>query len=493
MASPLHSIRWRVQAWHGLILLLAVVAFCLTAYQLAWDNQLRRIDQALTLTERNMVRSLMKSLGSGGDGAVPRQDEGNKNEFTPLKPEEFLARLPQAVLPAEVAAQFAGLEPGFAYFSLRDGEGRVLRQSANAPEDMRFLPVPASDLVEETRTVGRRRELARSTAHGLRGVVGRDITPELEGRARFAWSLAAIGGGIWLLGLCGGWWLAGRAIRPIETISQTASRIAEGNLKERINTDGTDSELDQLSRVLNQTFDRLSEALERQKQFTADASHELRTPLTILLNETQRMLKRADRSPEEYRAALQTCETAAQRMRQLTESLLLLARQDSPAAATRPIALDDLLRHTLAQLQPLAEARGLTLTARLQPALCHGDPEALRVLAANLIGNAIHHHHREGGHIVVTCAPSADAWQTVLTVADDGPGISAEDLPHIFERFYRADKARSQAAGHSGLGLAMVKSIATQHGAHLEVTSTPGEGAIFEVRLPPPAPTTPIG
>jgi|APTNR8051073442_1049403.scaffolds.fasta_scaffold06519_5 two-component system OmpR family sensor kinase len=485
MSSPFQSIRWRVQAWHGLILLIAVAAFCLTAYQLAWDNQLRQIDRALGTTERSLVHALMMSLESKNAGGATAEGGNQKNETLPSNPGELIGRLNEAVLPAGIASQFAGDEPGHAYFSLRNGRNELLQQSDNAPADLDYLPEPETetDIAEEFRTIGHRRELARSAAIGLRGVVGRDITPELQERTRFIGSLVAIGGGIWIVGLFGGWWFAGRAIRPIETISQTASRIVEGNLQERIHVQGTDSELDQLGSVLNQTFDRLYQAIERQKQFTADASHELRTPLTILLNETQRMLKRAERSPEEYRAALHTCQTAAQRMHQLTESLILLARQDSFASppANGKVSLDEVIRHCLTQMQPLADAKGLHLNAELHPVTCTGDSEAFRVLVSNLIGNAIHHHDREGGQVRVACSVASDGHSAELRVADDGPGISPDDLPHIFDRFYRADKARASSGVHSGLGLAIVKGITNLYGARINVTSTLGKGTDFTV------------
>jgi signal transduction histidine kinase len=150
----------------------------------------------------------------------------------------------------------------------------------------------------------------------LRSIIGHDIHIELEEKHRFGWSLGASDCALWLIGLLGGWWLAGKAIRPIQSISQTATRIADGNLSERINTTGTDSELDQLSHVLNHTFNRLNATLEQQRQFTSDASHELRPPLTILLSESQRMSKsEITHSTKDYQEAFSLCHDAATRMR----------------------------------------------------------------------------------------------------------------------------------------------------------------------------------
>ncbi|MCX6954092.1 MAG: ATP-binding protein [Verrucomicrobia bacterium] len=477
MSAFLYSIRWRVQAWHGLILFVVILAFCLTAYRLAWDNQLRRIDRDLVRVDRALFHALLARDQAGKTG--PADD---KNPLPPGRLIEMLRAGPPAI-PADQAAVFRGTEPGYAYFSLRDGEGQTLLESPNVPADLAFLPAVPGDFSEEIRTREGRRESLRSGPDRLRSVVGVDLTPELESLHRFALSLAAVGLGVWLLGLLGGWWLAGRAIRPIETISRTATRIADGNLTERIDTTGTDSELDQLSHVLNRTFDRLHAAFERQKQFTADASHELRTPVTVLLAETQRILKR-DRTAEEYRAVIVTCQDHAVRMRQLTESLLLLARQESagPAQPREACDLATLLGDAAARLQPLADARQLRLQLDLHPAPCLGDPAALSMLAGNLVANAIQHHDRPGGCVRLACAQREG--RAVCSVSDDGPGIPPADLPHIFERFYRVDKSRTGRSGHTGLGLAIAKTIVENHAGDITATNNPDRGVCFSVRLP---------
>lgn len=481
MTAFFHSIRWRVQAWHALILLLVIAAFCATSYQLAWDNQLRRIDKELSVTERMIVRGLMRAAETAVNGGVPPAP----TDPPAMKPAEFIASLGRLALSADIAARFEGREPGYVYYTLRNAKDEVLQESANAPQGIMTLPAPAADIAEEVRTVDQRREFARSSYHGLRGVIGRDITPELEERRRFAWSLVFFGLAIWTLGLLGGWWFSGRAIRPIQNISEIASRIAEGNLRERINTDGASSELTQLSTVLNQTFERLNASFERQKQFTSDASHELRTPVTILLSETQRILKR-DRSPEEYRDALQTCGLTAQRMRHLIESLLLLARQEdhSVNAHWSPCDLSAILEESIRHLTPLAVEKGVTIHRDLQTAVCTGDAAALAIVAANLVTNAIQ-HHRAGGEVYVHCRKQDG--DVIFSVKDNGPGISTADLPHLFERFYRADKARTQSEGHGGLGLAIAHTIVKNHHGTLSVTSELGQGATFTVTLPAPS------
>lgn len=480
MKTFFQSLRWRLQAWHGLLLALVVVGFTLPTYHFASDSQTQRIDRELGRMERGLIRTLMDVV----QGIQPDPTKPDARQDRPFLPfGEFSQRLKtQPVeLPATAAAQFQGREPGYAYFSIRDQDDRVILQSANAPEDMKFLPVPESEVVEEMRNVDHRRETSRTNQHGLKVVVGRDITPEIQDMQGLASLHLLIGFGVWLLGLIGGWWLSGRAIRPIRDISATASRIAEGNLEERINTTETTSELGQLSQVLNGTFERLHAAFERQRQFTADASHELRTPITILLSETQRILKR-ERTAEEYREALQTCGETAQRMRRLVEALLLLARQDKrPVTSSTDAPACDLaavLLDVSSHLKPLADERGLRLESKLTTVTCRASAEAISILANNLMANGLQH----GGNVTVACW--MEGGEAVFTVRDDGPGIAEADLPHVFERFYRANQARTSTSGHSGLGLAIAKAIVDNHGGSIRATSEAGRGACFEVRLP---------
>ncbi len=477
MRALFHSIRWQVQLWYGLILLLTLVALCLTAYRLAWDHQLRRLDRELLTMERHLMRALFRAAGT--------EEEGKPENFIPAMPGEVVTRLQQGTLtlPQEVWQRYENDGAGRGFFLFEDRDGRPLLASRHLPAGLEPLPVPEKGVAEIVRNHGSERLFLRSSSHGLRGVIGRDMTPELEGMRRFAWSLGGVGLGVWLFGLVGGWWLAGRAIRPIRVISATASRIAQGKTQERIALTQPGNELDELSRVLNDTFERLHAALERQKEFTADASHELRTPVTILLSETQRILKR-ERTPEEYREGLETCRLAAMRMRGLIEALLILARHENPQAAAQAreeVDLGTVLAETLEHLAPLAREAGVTLRADLAiPAHCLGAPQALGLIASNLITNAIE-HGGSGAEVEVRTVQRGDriGW----SVSDNGPGIEPEALPHLFERFYRADKARTGSL-HTGLGLSMVKTLVESHGGEVHVESRPGEGARFEVLLP---------
>lgn len=473
MKTIFRSHRWRIQAWYGLLLLLVIMGSILPPFHLLWENMMQRVDRDLARVEREVFRALLEAVQEAPGAPVVQNGV--------LLPEELIRRLDSETprLPPDLLARFQGNEPGYAYFAVRSPAGKVVARSDNAPPDVLFLPVLEGGFNESFRTAGMRRESSRTSPHGLQAVVGRDIRPELDEMQSMAWWHGGIGLCVWLFGLLGGWWLSGRAIRPIRTISETATRIAAGNLEERIDTRSMATELAGLSEVLNATFERLHASFERQRQFTADASHELRTPLTILLSETQRVLKR-ERGPEEYREALETCAASAQRMRKLVEALLLLARQEArdPRAVHQPFDLAEVVGEVVSQHAPLAESLGRELSSTLVPTPCFGDPGAVAVLAANLVVNALQH----GGHVTVTCEPRDGA--AVLIVADDGPGIPADLQPHIFERFFRADTARTGGSGHSGLGLAIARAVAENHQGTLHLVSESGQGATFIAKLP---------
>ena len=246
-------------------------------------------------------------------------------------------------------------------------------------------------------------------------------------------------------------------------------------------------ELQQLSETLNEMLERIEESFSRTRQFTADASHELRAPMTLIYTAAQHALRR-ERSREDLVDSMQKILRESQRTTALIDDLLLLARGDAGKAPAALEILDagPLLRDLAEQAAAMAAAKDISVSLELpSEALPVSANEAqLRRLLLILIDNALK-YTPAGGR--VTIQGSAGPTDVTISVADTGPGISPDDLPHVFERFWRADKVRSREAGGTGLGLTIAKQIAELHGAHLGVQSEVGRGSMFTIRLPKPA------
>jgi signal transduction histidine kinase len=258
--------------------------------------------------------------------------------------------------------------------------------------------------------------------------------------------------------------------------------MAGGNLAARIAVERTENELEHVAQALNGAFDRLQGALDAQQRFTADASHELRTPLATIAAETEWALARP-RSADEYRESLLTCRRATERMTRLAERLLLLARADHDAVRLEQttVGLDPIVQEAVSLVQPLAARRQITIETRLDAARVNGDRECLTELVMNLCSNAVE-YNRDGGHVMVEVWP--DGADACMRVRDSGVGISEDDLPRIFERFFRTDRTRDRRTGGAGLGLAIAKWIVDAHGGRITCRSTVGEGTEMLVRLP---------
>lgn len=454
-----HSLRWRLQLWYGLLLVIVICAFGVAAYHLEKDRQARSIDDAL----QYRISILLQALRGN-----PQRDRPGERR-PPPPPRPSLNFSPQD-------ATLFDAESGFYYVIwLRDIQ--PLTRSANAPMGL----MPPSRKEPNIRSREQYRETFVFAAPVDCVLVGRDMKRETKDLRVHATWLAAAGGGMLFLGLIVGGWLISRAIRPIAAISKTSTRIAEGDLSQRIPGEEDTTELGQLAATLNLTFARLEDVFAQQQRFTSDAAHELRTPLTVLLTQVQSALAR-ERSTDEYRASLESCQRSAQRMRKLLESLLQLARLDAREEAMKkePFDLTQTATECFDFIRPMAEAQGVALQLDVTPAMAVGDMDRIMQVITNLLINAIQHTPRSGR---VTLKIYLDEKYAVVMVRDTGDGIAAKDLPHIFERFYRADKARTSTAGRSGLGLAIVKAIVEAHGGTIDVESQPGEGATFTVRL----------
>jgi heavy metal sensor kinase len=292
-------------------------------------------------------------------------------------------------------------------------------------------------------------------------------------------SALLIGGPLLVLAAAlGGYALSARALAPIDHITRMAQRISAEDLTARLNLPATDDEVGRLAATFDDMLARLGDSFRRERQFTSDASHELRTPLAAM-QAILSVIREKRRSPEDYEQAMADLSEETDRLRGLVEDLLRLARGEPQQATVRDaVDLSGLLGDVTDSLRPLAESKGLALTCDVpEDLLLPGDGDALIRLFVNLLDNAV--KYTERGGIEVTARGAQDRVR--VTVADTGIGISAEHLPHVFDRFYRVDASRSSPG--AGLGLAIALEIARAHGGTLEIDSTPGAGTILTVHL----------
>lgn len=281
----------------------------------------------------------------------------------------------------------------------------------------------------------------------------------------------------------GGFVLVRRALRPVGRLSHKAAEITQHNLSERLPVVRTGDELERLSVSLNLMISRLEDAINSSKQFVADASHELRTPLAVLRGELEALAQDAQLKAQ-TRETLGSMLEEVDRLAEIVEGLLALSRLDTGEGKTQWVRFDlaELAVTTAGQMSLLAEDKNIAVVCESSsPVMIQGDPSRLKQVVVNLLDNAIK-YTPNGGRI--TLKISQDNGCAVLEVADDGVGIPAEALPHVFKRFFRVDGSRSRDRGGAGLGLSIVKSICDAHGARVEVSSTPGRGSHFRIRQP---------
>lgn len=277
-------------------------------------------------------------------------------------------------------------------------------------------------------------------------------------------------------------WVVAAALKPIKRLSAQADGLGPDEPLKRLDGREVDLEILSLVAALNRALDRLTQALERQKRFAADAAHELRTPLTAIRTQCEVVLRK-ERSVDELRETLETVLQTALRMADLVENLLTVARiqQEEELHCFEDVSLDAACREAIKLNKAMAGEKGVALKAAKETeAKVRGDERLLVECISNLIENAIR-YTSEGGHVSVSTGISPCP---TLTVSDTGIGIPPEHKDRIFERFHRVDKARSRVAGGAGLGLSIVKEIARLHDAEIEVQSEVGKGSRFILRFP---------
>ena len=463
----IRSIRTRLTIWYTSLLTVTLLivggaAFELLSYSLSHEMDSALHSVAGALIERDLSRS-----------AIP--------------------------LPSEIDQafrRFFGFSPWDEYFQMRDPSGN--RDELRSLPSTRRLPLSREALANALRGLP-----SFETVEGLENYPVRVLTmPVMESgrvinmiqvgmslksidetRLRFllimAWVLPL---GL-ILAASGGWLLAHRALKPVDRMAAAARRISAEDLSQRVNETGTGDELDSLAKTLNQMLSRLDAAFSQIRRFSADASHELQTPLTILKGEMELALRSA-RTPEEYRATLESALEEVDRIDRLVEGLLLLARAEAGVLRMDRQAVDlgQVLEEVYIRLKPLADSHCVELLlGSIEPLCVQGDRERLQRMIFNLVDNAIK-YTGAGGRVTLELQRES-RWASIL-VSDTGIGIPTEEQEHIFQAFYRTSEARPMAERGTGLGLPIAESIAITHGGTITVESAPGQGSSFKVSIP---------
>lgn len=459
--KQIRTLRARFALWLTTLILAFLAAFGGFVYVALSRSLYTAVDDALVLSAEQVLASL-------------HEDDGN-------------IQMPFPDASAPHLAEFNAFTQRGMTLIILSSSGNVVE--AVGPYSLDSLPVPRSLSQPEFQTVPEANEIDRIRVYTMPALEGDRVigwvqvmqslgnTEEYLDKLRTALFLGS--GLLSLLAGFAGYYLAARALAPIDKITNTARRISTEDLSARLNLPDSGDEVSRLANTFDEMLARIERGFARERQFAADASHELRTPLTVMQTILD-FVREGNRPAEEYRQALDDLAEETDRLRGLIEDLLQLARGETDLEVYREeIDLAILLPDVADSLRPLAENKGLTLTCNVgPPLLIAGDPDQLIRLIVNLLDNAIKYTVR--GSITLS-AEERDGY-AVIEVADMGIGIPPEHLPHIFERFYTVEYARSSAG--TGLGLSIAKQIVQAHGGRLEVKSEVDKGTSLAVHLP---------
>jgi heavy metal sensor kinase len=461
------SIRFRLTVWYAGLLAGMLILFSLSVY-LGLSHYLERtLKETLSQQAKQIGESWLGDVGVSGESYVA----GEINEHISPKVNDRFIRITRAdggVMYLSDAPESEKFDPSrVPPLKAQAGQESLREERLSADSELMIfaLPFRANNGGGYMIEVGASNQEIERALHGLllAIVIGLPVVVAVA--------------------IAGGYLLMRRALRPVDEITQSAERISSRNLSERLPVAETGDEIERLSVGLNRMIARLDESFQHINRFSADASHELRTPLTILRGELEATVQQPQIAPE-LRETLGSALEETERLSRIVESLMAIARLDAGEARIERAHFDlaELASGATEQMRLLAEDKNISLRcAAKQRVRIEGDRSRLKQVIVNLVDNAIKYTNA-GGHVGVKVYAS-DGW-CVLEVNDDGVGIPAEAAPHIFERFYRADKARSRQMGGAGLGLSIIKAIVTAHGGLVRVESVEGRGSRFLVELP---------
>jgi heavy metal sensor kinase len=458
--SFIHSIKFRFTIWYLLVLAVLLIALSAGVYFYLSRSLYHNLDDSLELrsTQLRSIPAILESISQGEF----QEELGEIVILYFYSGDQLVEVSPRGIsIPSnESISQAIGGTSSFATVQTSEGERlRLLAVPINIS-----IPGPPPGIQPAALVI------AHSTKQIDQALAG--LLRTLIIAVPLALALAA----------AGGIFLARRALKPVDKIAQTAREIGESDLSQRINVN-TKDELGRLAATLNEMIGRLEKAFQRQKQFTSDASHELRTPLAVIEAESTLALQK-ERPSSDYQRSLEIISQESSQMSSLIDQLLTLARADAGKEQWNftEVNLGKLISNLSADVEVLCKEKGLSLQlGKTKDLVVNGDEARLRELFMNLLDNAIRYTPAPG---TVSVSFRREGQMAVVAITDTGIGIPAEDIPFIFERFYRVDKSRSRAEGGSGLGLAICRHIAEAHGGKIEVESQVGAGSTFSVWLP---------
>lgn len=463
------SIRTRLTVWYVTLLTVSLIGFGVAFSYSLFKIFMYRVDNEVTTVANMMVHTVLKP---SGELFIP-------NDFD------------------IILERFFGVRTSGNFIQVLDAHGTVISKSSNLEnstlplsQETYHASLKGLTSYEVASTAGRypMRVITKPVILPQKGMVAIvQVGNSLEGmqevfKSLFSIFILAIIVAV-ILASAVGWFLARKALKPVAEITDMARRIGAESLNERLNIAVPQDEIGRLASTINEMVGRLEKSFKQIKQFTADASHELKTPLTILKGEMEIAL-RGKGDTEHLKEALKSSLEEIDRMNYIVRNLLDLAKMDveREAMPRELVSLDKVLTERFEHFRRLALDSGVHLAIlRNRHAVVTGDSVRLGQLVFNLIDNAIKYTHSGGS---VELALDTEGGKAVLSVKDTGVGIAKEDLPYIFDRFYRVDKARTREVGGAGLGLSICKEIADAHGGTLDAVSEPGKGTVFIVKLP---------
>ena len=458
------TVRWRLTLWYTLVLCLTFAIFSVVVDRLTTSHLYAQADRQLADTLTAVSRSL---------------DQAYRENLPPASGhmQEEIAELG---LPADMLLQVSWPDGTVNYLNTRSLPVALMEWARNIKAESNS-PVTIFDGARQWRVAQLIQHVDANAEYQV--LLARDLAPlatQLQSLRRTLLITLPL---ILLLAAVGGYFLAARALRPVAQIAAQARHIEARALHERLEVPRTDDEFGQLARVLNDLFARLERAFQYQRQFLADAAHELRTPVAILRSQADVALERP-RLAEDYAVTLTAMRAETEQLSALVDNLLLIARADAEQLPLSMESLDvmEVVDDACRAVRPLAQSKQLTLHWEIGDEISvHGDARLLRRAVINVLTNAIK-YTMPGGEIII--AVEREANGAAISVTDTGIGLAPEDMPHIFERFYRADRSLLAHEEGSGLGLAIVKMIAELHTGQVKVESVFGEGSRFTIFIP---------